>query len=85
MKPLEIDHVAHHRLKQLSKAMGKPLYELADEVINEWMETNGVPILKALERREKASKSSNSAKKTGQMLQFPARQTRGRKSHKRTK
>ena len=75
MRALEIDHVNHHRFTKLAKALGKPVSEVAEEALNEWMECNGVPILKTIERLQKQ-------RQAGQLLEFPGGKTSGRKPRK---
>jgi len=87
MSSLKIDHLSHHRLTKLAHALGKSVSELAEEAINEWMDTNGEPILKGIERRRKQAEEAKRTviKKAGRLLEFSATQTNRRISKDKAK
>jgi hypothetical protein len=53
MPPVIIKHETHQRIAAYAKATGKSISSSADEAINEWMTTNGEPIMKFIERQKK--------------------------------
>lgn len=65
MPPVILSHATHQRIAAYAKATGKTISASVDEAINEWMVTNGEPIMKFVERQKKP---------TGRVLVFRDKQ-----------
>jgi hypothetical protein len=67
---IAIDARTYLGLQKIADGTGKTLTEAADEALNEWMEVNGEPILKALQRKKDATRKSCRQSNSGQVLLF---------------
>lgn len=69
MESLSISHDAYQQLSEYARLTGKDRTDVLNQIVLDWMFTNGEPVMEAIyRRREKAVKKGR--QKTGQMLTF---------------
>lgn len=70
MQTVNLNRMTHQRIATYAKVTGKSVSAAVDEAINDWMETHGEPIMKAVERRERQKQE-----RTCRVLMFSAQRT----------
>jgi hypothetical protein len=69
MPPVILNHETHQRIAAYAKVTDKSVASAVDEAVNEWMDINGEPIMKSVERKKKAQTCRLLAFRTKQKMQ----------------
>lgn len=68
MRPVNLSSVTHQRFANFARVTDRTVSDVVEEALNFWMDTNGEPHLKFLERKEAEKRRATGT--TGRLVVF---------------